>query len=389
MKIYRRIYLIVLTFTLLFVTFEAKAQWSIMNADADSLVRLGTKYIYNIQFDKASEAFKEVIRLYPDNPAGYFLDAMIEWWQITLYRETESIDKSFLQKIDKVIKVCDKKLEVNEFDISALFFKGGAVGYRGRFYAIREKWLNSVKDGKDGFDILVKCWQLAPGNHDIMLGTGIYNYFAEVLPEKYSGLKAISVFLPEGDKQIGILQLEAAAKYARYSNIEAKVILLQIYYQWEENYNKSLTLAQDLFTHYPNNPLFHRYLGRSYVTLGMRQQWEDTWREVVNRCIKKQLGYDRVTAKEALYYVGTGLMYKGDYENALKYFYKCDEACRYLDKNEPSGFMVRANLYIGQIFDKQGKREYAIKQYEKVIDWKDYKGSVEEAERYIKKPYGK
>ncbi|MBI5323908.1 MAG: hypothetical protein HZB41_01275, partial [Ignavibacteriae bacterium] len=233
-----------------------------------------------------------------------------------------------------------------------------------------------------------KCWQLAPGNHDIMLGTGIYNYFAVVLPEKYSGLKAISVFLPEGDKEIGILQLESAGKYARYSNIEAKVILLQIYYQWEENYFKSLALAQDLFSKYPNNPYFHRYLGRSYVALGMRQQWEETWREVVNRCIKKQLGYDRVTAREALFYVGTGLMYKGDYENALKYFYKCDEACRYLDKKEPSGFMVRTNLYIGQIYDKQGKREYAIKQYEKVIDWKDYKGSAAEAERYMKRPYG-
>jgi len=82
------------------------------------------------------------------------------------------------------------------------------------------------------------------------------------------------------------------------------------------------------------------------------------------------------------------LQEKGDFENALKYFYKCDEASRYLDKKEPSGFMVRTNLYIGQIFDKQGKREYAIKQYEKIIDWKDYKGSVEEAERYIKRPYG-
>ncbi len=370
-------------------TQASRSQLSILREDADSLVKKGTDYIYNIQFDSATACFHQVIQKYPDNPAGYFLDAMVDWWQITLYRETESIDNSFLQKIDKVLEVCDKRLQKNEYDITALFFKGGAVGYRGRFYAVREKWFKAISDGKEGFDILVRCWQFAPGNHDIMLGTGIYNYFAVELPEKYPALKVISAFLPSGDKKIGILQLESAAKYARYASVEAKVVLLQIYYQWEEDYPKAFNIAYELFTKYPNNPYFERYLGRCYVCLGMRDKWEATWRDAIEKCIQKKTGYDRVTAREALYYVGLALMMKGDYENSLKYFYKCDEACRYLDNNGPSGFMVRTNLYIGQIFDKQGKRKYAVMQYEKVKSWKDYKGSVAEADRYLQKPYGK
>ncbi|MGA2297750.1 MAG: hypothetical protein ABSG15_09410 [FCB group bacterium] len=382
-----RIILISISIYFFLVPNITSAQWAFLKEDADTLVRLGTDYIYNVQFDKASKCFQKVIEMYPDNPAGYFLDAMIDWWKITLYRESEEVDNSFMTKIDKVLKVCDKKLASKPYDITALFFQGGALGYRGRFYSVRQQWMNAVRDGKAGFDILVKCWELAPGNHDIMLGTGIYNYFAAVLPEKYPALKPISAFMPTGDKNIGILQLEASGKYARYAATESKVILLQIYYQWEENYNKTLAVADDLYKHYPNNPYFHRYLGRSYVALGMRDKWEECWREILKRCINKQLGYDRVTSREALYYVGTGLMYRGDYENALKYFYKCDEASRYIDK-EPSGFMIRTNLYIGQIFDRQGKRKYAIQQYQKVVSWKDYQGSQKEAEGYIKTPFG-
>ena len=73
-----------------------------------------------------------------------------------------------------------------------------------------------------------------------------------------------------------------------------------------------------------------------------------------------------LTAREALYYIGYALQLRGEYDMALKYFYKCDEACRVLVRQQ-SGFMVQLNLRFGNIFDLQGKRKYAIKQYEKVL----------------------
>ena len=36
---------------------------------------------------------------------------------------------------------CDKLLDVDEKNVDALFFKGGAIGFRGRLRAIRESWL--------------------------------------------------------------------------------------------------------------------------------------------------------------------------------------------------------------------------------------------------------
>jgi tetratricopeptide (TPR) repeat protein len=383
MKIYYCLLVLIICSTL-----RSNAQWPILKTDADSLIKVGADYIYNVQFSNAEETFKKVIDKYPENPAGYFLDAMVIWWKISTYRNTESYDQVFLNKIDKVLLVCEDLLTKNPLDISALFFKGGALGYRGRFYAIRKSWFKAASDGFNGFDILLKCYNVAPSNHDIMLGTGIYNYFAAALPEQYPAIKPLIVFAPKGDKAIGKLQLQAASRYARYANIEAKFLLMQVFYDFEKDANSALKLAEELNQKYPNNAMFHRYLGRCYVSVWDTDKFDKVWRDIILRYMDNQPGYDVQTAREALYYIGTSLMIQSKYEVALKYFYKCDEASRKID-TETSGFMIMTNLKIGKIFDIQGKRDLAIKQYKKVALWKDYQGSQNEANELIKKPFNK
>lgn len=363
---------------------NAFAQWSILKSDADSLIIKGADYIYNCQFANAEETFTEVIKRYPDNPAGYFLDAMVEWWKIITYRNSRVYDDLFLRKIERVITKCDSMLDKNPGDIAALFFKGGALGYRARYYVVRKSWFNAATDGYNAFKILMKTYEIAPNNHDIMLGTGIYNYMAAVLPEEYPAIKPLIAFVPVGDKKLGLLQLKAAARYARYSAVESKIALLQIYYDFEKNYFEALKIAEELHNKYPNNPMIHRYYGRCLVTQWRLNDFEQQWREMLLRYIDKQPGYDVGTAREALYYIGYALMSKRKYDMALKYFYKCDEACRKLD-DKPSGFMILTNLKIAEIYYYQNKKNLARKQYEKVLHWDDYKGSHSKAKDLLNK----
>lgn len=119
------------------------AQWVMMRSDADSLVQMGAVMIYNMEFDAASALFGKVIDMYPKHPAGYFLDAMVEWWRIQADRRKKNNDEIFLNKCGQVIVLCDELLEANPKDLSALFFKGGALGFRGRYYAGRESWIKA------------------------------------------------------------------------------------------------------------------------------------------------------------------------------------------------------------------------------------------------------
>jgi tetratricopeptide (TPR) repeat protein len=217
-----------------------------------------------------------------------------------------------------------------------------------------------------------------------MLGTGIYNYFAAVIPEEYPAVKPLIGFAPPGDKELGLLQLKAAAKYARYSAVEAKIVLLQIYYDFEKNYKTALPIAKELHKHYPNNPMIHRYYGRCLVTQWYLDDFERQWRKILIRYIDKQPGYDVKTAREALYYIGYALQSKRKYDIAVKYLKKCDEASKKID-DEPSGFRILANLKIAQIYFLQKKNKLTRKYANKVINWDDYKGSHKVAEELLSK----
>jgi tetratricopeptide (TPR) repeat protein len=365
-----------------------QAQWALMRSDADAAVRVGVRHIYNLEFDSASTEFQKVIQAYPQHPVGYFLDAMVDWWEISTNSRDKRMDERFLRKVSRVITLCDSILGQNENDIVGLFFKGGIMGFRGRFFVLRNDWAAAALDGKRAFDLVQKCQEVAPGNRDVMLGIGIYHYFMESIPERYPAVKPLIAMLPPGDKRAGIAELKLAAQSARYASTEAKVVLLQLQYGMERNYTEALAIAEQLCGDYPKNSMFKAYLGRCYVQLGNYDKMEGAWREILNNCIDRKVGYDNIIARESMYYIGLSLMQRGKYDEALNYFYKCDEFSRKLDE-KPSGWMIMLNSRVGNIYDIQGKRDLAIMQYKKVLGWEDYYDSHKYAKQFLERPYGK
>jgi tetratricopeptide (TPR) repeat protein len=363
-------------------------QW-IEDPAIDSLVQRGIFDIYDIKFEKADTEFAEVVRLKPDHPAGYFFQAMTEWWRILTNFDDESHDDQYYEMLQKVIDLCDKRLEKNGNDVTALFFKGGAVGFRGRLRANRGSWLKAANDGLIALPAVRKAYELEPNNYDVLLGMGIYNYYAEVVPDLYPIVKPLMIFLPSGDKKKGLEQLELAAQKARYAKTEAAYFLLQTYFTYEKQYIRALELARDLFDKYPRNPLFHRMYGRCYVSIGYWGEAFKVFSEIEKRFNAHQEGYDAYDGREAYYYIGRDYFLSGKLDEALESLYKCDELSRRIDKDGASGFMSMANLTVGMIYDLQKKRSAAVEQYRKVLDMKEYENTRKDARRYLEKPYSR
>ncbi len=364
------------------------SQWgtdSVFNAHTQK----GIHYVYNLEFEKAKVEFNELIRMNPKHPAGHFFLAMIDWEKILINLDDESNDEHFLDMIDKVIDVCDDQLDMNENDIDALFFKGGAIGFRGRLHANREDWVKAANDGRIALPIVQQAYKLAPNNYDVLLGIGIYNYYADMIPDQYPLVKPLMVFFPNGDKVKGIAQLRQAAEKAQYANVEASYFLMQLLYQNEKQIGQALEIALRLYQKFPNNVVFHRYLARCRSALGKWDEMKADYDTIIHLVDIRKLGYNKIAEREALYYLGVGDMQEGNYNEALKKFYRVDELSRPLDKNGPSGFMVMSNLKIGMIYDKQSRRQDALTQYNKVLDMKEYQESHTLAEKFIKLPYGK
>jgi hypothetical protein len=372
-----------------FIFFQnAFSQW-LPDSGADFYTQRGVDFIYTLQFDSAKSEFNQLIKIKPDHPGGHFFLAMVEWWKILIDLNNKNNDDNFYSLIEKVIQLCDKKLDNNPDDVTALFFKGGAIGFRGRLRVHREEWLPAANDGRLAVPIIHQEYKLEPNNVDILLGMGIYNYYRDVIPEEYPFVKPLVIFFPSGDKMLGMQQLRLASEKARYANVEATYFLIQILSNYEKKFSQALPLALNLYKKYPNNPVFHRYVGRLYSSLG---KWDDMYKistEVISHSLSNQPGYNESTLREAYFYAGLYHMNYLKNDSALQYFYKCDELSRILDITEQSGFMVMSNLKIGMIYDLQNKRDLAIIQYDKVSNMTAYQGSRDMAKQYLKKPYGK
>jgi tetratricopeptide (TPR) repeat protein len=367
---------------LVVISLEAKSLQR-SREETDAKTKRGIELIYNLEFELAEQEFREIIRSQPKDPAGHFFLAMVTWWRIQSDITNEELDEAFLDSLNMVIDLCDELLDINDNDTHALFFKGGAIGFKGRLKFHRKDYLGAAAAGKDALPLVQDAIAADPKNYDVYLGTGIYNYYADVIPQEYPFLKPLLFFLPSGDKQKGLRQLQLCIEKGKYASIECTYFLLQIYHMYEKDYQRALLLALSLQTRFPNNPLFHRYLGRCYVSRGNWSMAFPTFSDIAVRARKQQRGYTVQAWREAEYYLGLHEMNNARYDSALVHFYACDEMSRPLDTGEASGFMVMANLRVGMIYDILGRRTPAEVQYRKVLDMKEYQDSHTQAEQYL------
>jgi len=349
----------------------------------DSLVTAGINQIYGIEFSKAEKTFNKLKSDFPNHPAGKFFPAMIYWWKILLDTSSEQYDDIFYEKIDEVIDYCDNLLENNPNDVDALFFKGGAIGFRGRLRVIRESWLQAAGDGKDALPIVEQASILDPENVDVQLGFGIYNYYASVMPERYPVIKPLLLFFPEGDKQLGIKQLKNAAENGRYARVEATYFLMSLYSNYEKDNEKAQYYSDKLVKAFPNNPIFERWYGRIAVKQSDWTTADSIFRSVLKKGEKNLPGYTTIKVKrEAVYYIAYQYKNNGGYKEALKYFKQCAEYSKKIDEDE-SGFLINSTLYIGTLYEALGKYKEAEKYYNDVLDMREYANSHTLAELYL------
>ncbi len=356
------------------------------NSDFDFRVTNGIKQIYNIKFSEAEKTFRSVIADYPQQPAGRFFIAMIDWWKILLDPDNESHDEVFFQKLEDVIYQCDKILDKNPKDVNALFFKGGSIGFRGRLRAFRESWLKAADDGREALPIVEEAAALDPNNMDVQLGFGIYNYYADVIPNEYPLIKPLMIFFPDGDKQKGIEQLKNTAFNGKFAKYEARYFLMTLYYRYENNAIVADDYAKLLSDDFPDNPVFEKWRGRIAVRRGDYFLADSVFKDVLNKSDKKYFGYSASnTVREATYYIAYNFKNNGQLDSAKTYFNKCISESRKIDEEgEESGFQVNAVLYLAQIADVQNNKGEAIKLYENLLEMRDFGNSHSNAENSLK-----
>lgn len=354
-------------------------------AKLDSLIKEGIHQIYSLKFEQADSTFLKVRTDYPKHPAGKFFDAMILWWKILLDLDNESYDDEFYDKLDETIEFCDDLLDENENNVEAVFFKGGALGFKGRLQSIRHDWLDAAANGREALPLVHRAYAIDSTKVDVQLGFGIYNYYAAVIPEEYPIVKPLMIFFPDGDKEKGIEQLKTAAQKGKYAKYESQYFLMGLYYNFEMNYIQAEKWVKKLVDEFPDNPRFQRYYGRIKVKRNNYPAAAEIFEDALIKHKRNYRGYNLNVARESHYYLGMNHRKNNNPDSSLFHFNKCIEISNLIDEDENSGFYIYAQLYSGKMLEKLGRKEDAERKYQLVLDLREYKSSHYLASSFLEK----
>ena len=353
------------------------------NGRVDSLIVAGIKQIYSIKFEEAYSTFDKLREVDPHNPAGKFFDAMVTWWQILLELENPRFDGLFYKKLENVIEQCDSILDKDKNNYNALFYKGGALGFRGRLLSVREDWVDAALDGKDALPIVGKIAELYPNNFDIQLGLGIYNYYAAIIPEKFSFVKPLMYLFPPGNRELGLTQLKIAAEKGRYAKYETRYFLMMIYFDFEKDYTLSMKYCKQLLNDFPQNPRFENFLARIYFRTAQFEKADSVFKVIYKKINSGQRGYNYSLKRSTLYYLADiNARHQRNIE-AIKQFTESLKISEDIDGDKDSGFKVNTALYLGIIYTRIKDYEKAKEYYKRVLEMENYLGSIKKAEKSL------
>ncbi len=331
----------------------------------------GINLLYDLEFDAAERLFRGVVASQPEHPIGYFYVAMVSWSKLSSGFWTPEVVQDYVARIDRTIAVATKAIEKPDRDSYTYLYLGGALGFKGRFELMQYNWLSSAKLAWEAIRALNTCVEMDPGNKDVLLGLGMYDYYTA----KLSGIVRFLTFLllHRGDKDEGLRKMHIAANEAVYSGIESKSMLVHIYMYMEEDYLKALPIVQDLGSSFKNNPRYKFFEGVIYSRLHMKAKLRETV-EFIRQKSREEARPTRAAewAREALYLEASDLLFRQQHALART---KLDAILSQPDPLNDPGMIAWPVLKKGMSYDLEGNRQKALEYYHQVYGMENGAGA--------------
>lgn len=246
-----------------------------------TLLDIGYRQMYNLQFEDAHRTFHEWERLHPDDPVGPASDAAaylfaeldrLHVLQSEFFLHDENFatrkklipDPAVKQTFDEALaqskQLADRRLEREPQNHNALFASVVRLGLHADYLALIEKRsLLSLAEVKAGRILAEKLIASDPDFGDAYLALGVENYFLSLKPAPVRWLLRMQG--AETDKERGIQNLSMTAARGHYLVPYARV-LLAVAALRDKNTGRVRELLEGLVKEFPQNRLYAEELAR-------------------------------------------------------------------------------------------------------------------------------
>lgn len=324
-------------------------------SDISSRISIGMESLYNFNFKSSEKIFDNIIKNYPENPAGYYYKSLSHLW-FFLDSKNESDLENFILLTDSVIEKAEGNLKKDSSDIFTLYLLGSAYMNRTFAYTRDENYFDAVLSARKFhlyFDLLLAEDSLY---YDAYMSKGLFNFAISQAPQTWSW--ALNLAGMTGNKNVGLNYLEVASKKGRLSKIDAQFYLSQIYSEFLLQYQPAKKILNGLNDRFPKNLLFRFALANLQVKIFDLNSASNNYK-LVYTSKDTNLTQIKYFAGMAL---GDIIYAKGDYDIARNYYRS------FLENATDTHFKGITALKIGVSYLFEGDSLSALLYFDKASD---------------------
>ncbi|MCK4404459.1 MAG: hypothetical protein KAW02_05145 [candidate division Zixibacteria bacterium] len=244
-----------------------------------NIILEGIEATFQENYPLAESRFETLIRMAPEDPAGYFFLAASYQAQMIDY-ESAFREKDFYKNIKVAKKFAGKRIKRNKKDAWAYLILGNTYGAKAVYDAKRGKWWSGLNNGLYAKSALKEAIKHDSKVYDAYLGLGSYHFWASVMTKAFWWLPFI------GDhRQKGISEMKLAYKKSTFSSGAAASGLIWIYIE-EKKVDQAISLAQKMQSEYPQGKSFLWALAEAYYN---KREWNNAlfkYQELLERIEK-------------------------------------------------------------------------------------------------------
>ena len=318
--------------------------------------------MYNFDFDTAAKEYRWLEQSHSWHPLPSFLQGLNEWWKILPNLHVKTHDKAFLAHMEEAKERAKKLYKQKEWRAEGVVFLSLVHGLRARFYGERKQWITSLGALRKALKYLKEAQRNDYLHTETLIGSGLYNYYAEWLPENHKMARYFRFLFEKGDKKKGLEQLEKAAYNAFYTRIEARHFLASIL-DGASKHTEAVRLMSYLTGQYPNNGYFQREYANMLYKSKDFTRCQAVSEDMLQKVLSEQPGYGASQGRYAHFFLGQfyetsplGLAAAvPHYEQVVGYAEEMD-ALSY-------SYTVAALLGLAEFYEQAGDRNRAKKKY--------------------------
>ncbi len=341
--------------------------------------------IYNLDFDSYKQKQRYYLAAHPDRPEGVFIEALALWMRILTDIYNPQYDGVFISSLDSLTDKLEAFKENEQLAEVAEFYINAAVGFKAIMHVTRQQWFYAALEGRKAIGGIEKAIDGRWTNADAYFGSGLYLYYADIIPTKYPLLKPLLLIYPDGDKERGMKDLAYTAENGLFARVVAAYMYSLILYTRENRTYEAYKIMSGLSMRYPQNPIFMMWQASMAIKLGHTDEALRIMAVYEKRIREKQPFYPEHKLRIVQFRYGQIFSRRREYEKAIAHYKKALKPIPGLLGERLERYEVYSRLQMGYVYERMKRDDLAREQFERVLQMGDYQQSRRWARQHLKK----